>query len=577
VSGAQYGSDVMVDVLQALGLRYVAMNPGSSFRGLHDSLVNHGGGSPELITCPHEKVAVGLAHGYAKAGGEPMAVILHDVVGLLHGSMGIYYAYIDRAPVLVLGGAGPMALERRRPNIDWIHTANVQGNAVRDFTKWDDQPASVDSVPEVLARARRVALSEPRGPVYVALDAGLQELELDDEVALPDFERLDVPSRLGPDPRALEQLAEALVAAQRPVLVTGYAGRDPDAFGLLVELAGLLGAGVIDTNKRLSFPNRHPLNVTGAEGVLEEADAVCFVDVKDMGKPTQTLDSTTRRLRSRIAPGATILDLGFNDLGISAWSHDFAALHETDVQVSADTVVALPLLLDACRRLAGGDSERRERRRAELAAAHEATWEGWRREAEGTWDAQPVSTARLVAEVWDAIRERDWVLSAGTAAGWALRTWDFDQPHRHPGGSLGTATQIGISLGVALAHRDAGRLVVDLQPDGDLMFDLGALWIAAYHRIPLLVVMFNNRAYHNDWEHQERMARQRGTPVQNAYVGMEIDKPAPDFAGVARSLGWWAEGPLEDPSALGAALRRAVEEVSSGGRPALVDVVCQPR
>jgi len=577
---ARYGSDAMVDALQALGYRYAAMNPGSSFRGLHDSIVNHGGNVPELLTCPHEKVAVGLAHGYAKASGEPMVAILHDLVGLLHGTMGIYYAYIDRAPVMVLGGAGPMALERRRPNIDWIHTANVQGNAVRDYTKWDDQPASLASVPEVLARAHRIAVSEPCGPVYVALDAALQEAPLDGDLPQPAFDRLRPPSPLGPDPAALEQLAERLVAAERPLLIAGHVGREPAAFGQLVALAEHLGAGVIDTNIRLNFPNRHPLNVTGADGVLEEADLVCFLDVKDMGKSTQVLDSTTRTVRSRLAPGTAVVDVGFNDLGISAWSHDFAALHETDLQVTADTTVALPLLLDACRRLDEREPGRRagrERRRAQLAAVHDTTWEGWRREADAAWDARPISTARLAAEVWEAVREHDWVLTAGTASGWAPRLWDFDLPHRHPGRSLGTATQISISLGVALAHRDAGRLVVDLQPDGDLMFDLGALWVAAYHRIPLLVVMFNNRGYHNDWEHQERIARQRGTPLENAYLGMEIDRPAPDFAGVARSLTWWAEGPITQPADLSDALRRAVGVVVGERRPALVDVVCQPR
>jgi acetolactate synthase-1/2/3 large subunit len=450
---------------------------------------------------------------------------------------------------------------------------------VRDFTKWDDQPASIASMPEVLARAHRVATSAPCGPVYVALDAALQEQELEGDVPLPDFERLRTPERIGPDPRALERLAEHLVAAERPVLVAGYVGRDPEALGQLVALAELLGAGVVDTNARLSFPNRHPLNVTGAEGVLEEADLVCFLDVKDMGKPTQVLDSTTRRVRSRLAPGAAVVDLGFNDLGISAWSHDFASLQETDLQVTADTAVALPLLLDACRRLEAARPQRREARAARaaaLAAAHQETWEGWRREAQADWDGSPVSTARLVAEVWEGVRAHDWVLTAGTAGGAALRTWDFDRPYRHPGRSVGTATQIGISLGVALAHRDTGRLVVDLQPDGDLMFDLGALWVAAYHRIPLLTVMFNNRAYYNDWEHQERIARQRGTPVENAYVGMEIDRPAPDFAGVARSLGWWAEGPIAEPSALAPVLARAVE-AAVGGQPALVDVVCRPK
>jgi acetolactate synthase-1/2/3 large subunit len=568
----RYGSDVMVDAIKACGFEYVSLNPGSSFRGLHDSLVNYGGNEPQIITCNHEKIAVGLAHGYAKASGRPMAVILHDIVGLLQGTMGIYYAYIDRAPVVVFGGAGPMAYDRRRPNIDWIHTANVQGNAVRDYTKWDDQPYSVASVPESIMRGHRIATAAPQGPVYIALDAGLQEDEVADDVQLPNWERLKTPSRVGPDPAALRVLAERLCASERPVLVAGYAGRDPNAFGQLVELSELLGAGVIDTGWRLNFPNRHPHNVTGSE-VVEEADCVLFVDVKDMGKWTQKLDRTTRQITSQIQAAATVLDVGFNELGISAWSHDFAQLHETDLQVTADTSVALPLLLDLCRELNG---DAREPWRGRLRELHDATWDAWRSEAERDAALSPVATSRLAAEVWAVIKEHDWVLTAGTASEWAPRIWNFDRPYRHPGRSLGTATQIGISLGVALAHKGSGKLVVDLQPDGDLMFDLGALWIAAYHQIPLLAVMFNNRAYYNDWEHQERIARHRGTDIERAYIGMELDRPAPDFAAVARALGWHGEGPIDDPEAVGDAVRRAAQVVVTEQRPALVDVVCQP-
>jgi acetolactate synthase-1/2/3 large subunit len=576
----RYGSDVVVDLIQALGFRYASLNPGSSFRGLHDSIVNHGSNSPEIVLCPHEKVAVNLAHGFAKASGEPMAVILHDLVGLLHGSMGIYSAYVDRVPMLILGGAGPMDLTRRRPSTDWAHSANVQGIAVRDFTKWDDQPASIASIPESLVRAVRVATSEPAGPVYLALDAALQEDEAPRDLSLPDLRRLQAPSRTGADPAALRRLAELLVAAERPVMIPGYAGRNPDAFGQLVDLAELVAAGVIDTGIRLNFPNRHPLNVTGSRA-LEEADLVLFVDVKDLGKPTQDVDRTTRSVRSRIPAGATILDIGFNDVGLSAWSHDFAQLHEADLRVTADTVVALPELLDLCRKLVARDdpgrTEARARRRSELSRVHDEVWEGWRREAARAADRSPVSTARLAEEVWGAVRSHDWVLSAGTASGWAMRTWDFDRPYRHPGESLGTAMQIGMSLGVALAHSDAGRLVVDLQPDGDLMYDLGALWVASSRRLPLLVVMFNNRAYENDREHQELIARSRGRPVGNAKVGMEIDDPSPDFAAVARGLGWHAEGPIEDPRDLGTALERAAGVVVGKRRPALVDVVCERR
>jgi acetolactate synthase-1/2/3 large subunit len=568
----RYGSDAMVDSIKACGFRYVSLNPGSSFRGLHDSLVNYGGNTmPEMITCNHEKIAVAIAHGYAKATGKPMACILHDIVGLLHGTMGIYYAYIDRAPIVVFGGAGPMAYDRRRPNIDWIHTATVQGTAVRDYTKWDDQPASIASVPESVIRGFRVATAAPQGPVYIALDAGLQEDEADG-VELPNWERLKTPSSAGPDPRALRELATRLCAAERPLFVPGYAGRDPAAFGQLVELSELLGAGVVDTGWRLNFPNRHAHNVTESDAI-EEADCVLFVDVKDMGKWTQDLDRTTRRITSRIRADAAVLDVGFNELGISAWSHDFAQLHETDVQVTADTAVALPLLLDLCREL---NANAREPWRQRLAALHEETWARRREQAQRDASLSPVATSRLAAEVWAVVQDYDWVLAAGTASDQAQWVWDFDRPYRHPGRSLGTATQIGISLGVALAYKGTDKLVVDLQPDGDLMFDLGALWIAAYHRIPMLAVMFNNRAYYNDWEHQERIARHRGTDVDRAFVGMEIDKPAPDFAAAARSLGWHGEGPIEDPELVQAAVRRAAEIVTRERRPALVDVVCQP-
>jgi acetolactate synthase I/II/III large subunit len=577
----EWGSDVMVDVLRKLGLRYVSLNPGSSFRGLHDSLVNYGGDEITMIEVPHEKLALGVAHGYAKVTGEPMAVVLHDLVGLLHGTMGVYYSYIDRVPVIVLGGSGPAAHERRRPNIDWIHSANVQGQAVRPFTKWDHEPRSLASVPTVLGRAYRIAVEEPRGPVYVALDAALQEDRVETPVPLDDLPRIATPpSRLAPEPAALEELARELCAARRPMMVLGYAGRDPGSFDVLVELAEVVGIGAIETHWRLNFPNRHPLNVTGSDA-LEDADCVLFVDTKDMGKPTQKLESTTRSITSRIADGACVIDLGFGDLGISSWSEDYAEALPADLRITADTAVALPQLLELCRRLVTGEplerAAEREARKADLAERHDATWRGWAEKAAQVADQSPVSTARLAAEVWDVVKEHDWVLTAGTAAEWALRTWDFDRPHRHPGKQLGTATQIGISLGVALAHKGTGRLVVDLQPDGDLMFDVGALWVAAAYELPLLTVMFNNRAYYNDWEHQERLARQRGTPVERASIGMAISEPEPDFAAIAKGFGWWAEGPITDPAQVRDAVQRAADHVLATGTPALVDVVCQPK
>jgi acetolactate synthase-1/2/3 large subunit len=577
MSTARYGSDLMVDALRMLHVPYLAINPGASFRGLHDSLVNHGKGPPVLLEVPHEKIAVGIAHGYAKATGQPMGVVTHDVVGLLHATLGIYHAHQDRVPMLVLGGAGPMDAAKRRPWIDWIHTANVQNNAVRDFTKWDDSPLSLETVPDSLARAWRVAQIEPQGPVYVALDAALQEQPVEGRLS-PAPGDVPLPSRIAPDPAAIDRLAAMLVAAERPVLIAGYTCRSGRTWQPLVELAELLAIGVVDTNIRLNFPNRHPLNVTGTE-VLDDADLVVLVDVKDIGQHTQLLHKERRGQRLTLPPGARMADLGLGDLGLSSWAADFGTWYRADETILADTMLALPALLHRCRELAArqpaGRQVARQVRSRHLGMLHERAWDAWQGQAEASADVSPVSLPRLATEVWQSIAGYDWVLSAGTANGWALRLWDFDRPGRHPGRSLGTATQVGISLGVALAYRGSGKLVVDLQPDGDLMYDLGALWTASRHRIPLLVVMVNNRSYRNDWAHQQRLARMRGRPVERASIGVMIDDPAPDFAAVARGLGWAAEGPISDPERVGLAVRKAAEIVALQGKPALVDVVCR--
>ena len=572
---ARYGSDLVVDLLIQNEIEHVALNPGASFRGLHDSLVQRPD-APEMLLCTHEKVAVNVAHGYAKAAGRPMGAILHDVVGLLQGSMGLFYAYTDRAPVLVLGGAGPMDTHHRRPEIDWKHTANIQGNAVRDFVKWDDQPASIEALADALHRARRIAVTEPAGPTYVALDADLQELALGSEPGLPAPDRLTPASPIAPDPVALDAAARMLVESERPVLLCGYAGRDPLAFEQIPQLAELVGAGIIDTGVRLNAPNRHPLNVTGSDA-LEEADLVVALDMKDLSKWTRKADTIARVSRKRLGVRARLVDIGFGDLHANAWIHHQGPLEEIDLPILADTRIALPALVERCRTLlAEGVGADRRPWRARVSALHDATFEGWRRSAASRADERPVAPPRLVAAVWDAIRDTDWVLTAGTAD-WATRLWDFDRPYRHPGVSLGTATQIGISLGVALAHRNTDRLIVDLQPDGDLLYDPGALWTAAAHRIPLLVVMFNNRAYYNDWNHQIDVARHRERSLERVDVGVGISEPAPDFAGMARSLGWQAWGPVTDPDEIEPAVRRAAELVLDRRQPALVDVVCAHR
>ena len=574
-SEERWQSDVIVDLIKQYGFPYIALNPGASFRGLHDSLVNYGENQPPMLLCNHEKIAVQIAHGYVKASGKPMMAIVHDVVGLLHAPMGIYYAYIDRCPVFVAGATGPMDEKYRRPFIDWIHTAFAQGDVVRNFTKWDYQPGSIHGVPDSFARAYSIMMTEPQGPVYMCYDSALQETKLSEDVPLPPPEAVKIPSRIAPEAEAVEKAADMLMAAENPLLLTEYAARMPIGYESTVELAETVGAGVYDINKRLGFPNRHPLSLSFHADAFKGVDLVAALDVVDWTRGSQRLNTQTREITVLTTADCKWIDLGFADIEISKWATDYNKHHNWNLRVLGDCAITIPALTAACRkRIAGnkGFAARIDERKKAIGERHARQWQKWQDQVKSEWGQQPMTESRLAHEIWQVIKDQDWVLTANTLKEWVHKLWDFDKPYRHVGRELGTGTQIGMSIGVALAHKGTGRLVIDLQPDGDLMFDLGALWMPIKYDIPMLVVMYNNRAYYNDWAHQIHMAHQRGTDPGRANIGMDLEAPAPDFAHIAKGLGWYAEGPIENPSDVGPAIARAIEQVKSG-KPALVDTV----
>ena len=577
-----YGSDLVVDLLRAAGIEHVAINPGATYRGLHDSLVNYGGGRPELILTLHEEIAVALAHGYAKARGAPMAAVVHDIVGLQHASMAIFNAFCDRAPVLVLGATGPMDATRRRPWIDWIHTALVQGTQVRDYVKLDDQPASVAAIPEAFLRAWRVAQTPPQGPVYLCLDAGLQEEAMEPPVPVPDVGRFRPASAPHADPRAIEDAAQRLVEARFPLIVVESLGRHPAATPLLCRLAERLAAPMIDlaaeSAGRPSVPARHPLDMTGArQEVVAEADVVLALDVSSFLVALGQTDRATRAVRL-VNESATVIAISLDDYALRSWAHTYQSLAPVDLPIAADAALALPALLAAVEDRLEHDRRAAERRqRAErVAARHAALQREWQETARLERGLSPLAPSAFAAAVWDVIKDEDWALANGTAKGWARRLWDW-QPERTYGGSGGAGLGYGLpaALGVTLAHRGSGKVCVNLQSDGDLLYVPSALYTAAHHRLPLLTVMFNNRTYGNDEEHQATVAKVRGRPVENKVVGIRIDDPAPDFARLAQGFGVHAEGPIDTAAAVGPALQRALEVVRDG-RPALVDVITRP-
>ena len=460
--------------------------------------------------------------------------------------------------------------DSRIPPIGFFH---------RHYTKWDYQPASIDGVPESFMRAYSVVMTEPQGPIYMCYDALLQEFPLDHDVPLPPADAVRVPSPMAADGKGLAAAAERLLGAKNPLLMAEYVGRSPGGFDNMVALAEAVGTPVVDINSRLNFPSDHPLNLSMDQTVFEDRDVILNLDVSDWEKAATKLDSTNRNVEQLVPENCEWMDIGFAELGLSKWSMDYQRMQNFSLRLLADTATAIPALTEICRGRIKGDSKLMrtvKERSAAVAVRHDELRVSWHQQAREDWDSVPMTPARLASEIWEVIKDEDWVLTANTLRSWARKLWNFDKPYRHPGKSLGTATQIGISIGVALANKGTGRLVVDINPDGDLMFDLGALWVPAKYEIPMLVVMFNNRAYFNDWEHQIRMAEQRGRDVTRAHIGMDLYGPEPDFAGIARSMGWWAEGPIENGGDLGDVLRRAIKAVKSG-RPALVDAVTRHR
>jgi thiamine pyrophosphate-dependent acetolactate synthase large subunit-like protein len=578
------GGDFMVDVLKSLNIEYVASNPGSSFRGIHESIINYGNNQmPEFITCCHEESSVAMAHAYFKVEGKPMAVLCHGTVGLQHASMAIYNAYCDRVPVYILAG-NSLDATMRRPGVEWAHSVQDAAAIVRDFTKWDDNPVSLPLFAESAVRAYKIAMTPPMMPVLVVIDGGLQEDPIPSEVAA----RLRVPKLTVATPPqgdsgAVAEAARLLVNAQNPVIVADRVARTPASLARLVELAEALQAPVIDQGGRMNFPSRHPLNHTSsARQLIANADVILGLELTDFWGTVGTVrDALVRNSVSFIRPGTRLISINSLDLAAKGNYQDFQRYPEVDVAMAADAEATLPALVDASKRLVTDDRRRLfQERGRKLADAHATAVDRARAEAAYAWDATPISTARLTMELWGAIRNEDWALVAesGIMSDWTAQLWSFDKHYQSLGGSGGAGVGYGApaAVGAALANKKRGRLSVTIQGDGDFLYAPGVWWTAAHHRIPLLAVMHNNRAYHQEQMHLQRMANRHNRGITRAHIGTTITDPNVDFARIAQGMGVHAQGPITSPADLGPAIRRALDVVKRG-EPSLVDVVTQPR
>jgi len=558
-SGDIWGSDAVAEVMRALDIPYIALNPGASYRGLHDSLVNYLGNTrPQMLVSLHEESAVAIAHGYAKASGRMMAAAVHSNVGLMHASMALFNAWCDRVPMMVFGASGPMDADKRRPWIDWIHTCADQGGFTRNFTKWDNQPGSAAAAYEAVLRGAQIANTPPCGPVYINLDVAFQETKLGALPPLPQIERYGVPQPATAAPEAFKAAAALLQGAQRPVIVMGRGSRTVEAWKRRIALAEKLQAYVVtDLRAGAMFPTDHPLHVTcGARlteqetKILQEADVILSLDCIDLG-------GFLRMVYGRAPAKARIINASCDVYSHRGWSMEYQMLAPADVHLLCDSDSAVAALGDLVTARANAAPK------LPVAAL-----------------SRPNVDRLCIYDIAEALNKAaigtDICLTR-VPIGWNSRYRQFRHPLDHIGsdGGAGLGSGPGMAVGAALALKDSGRTVVSVQGDGEFLMGATAVWTAVRYRIPCLTIVSNNGGYYNDEVHQENVARARGRPVENKWIGQKLTDPDVDLAMMARSQGAVGIGPVKEAKDLGRAIEQGLEAVRAG-KVCLVDVRVAP-
>jgi thiamine pyrophosphate-dependent acetolactate synthase large subunit-like protein len=559
-----WGSDAIAAALRQLDIPYVALNPGASYRGLHDSLVNFlGNERPQMLLCLHEESAVAIAHGWAKVTEQPMAAIVHSNVGLMHATMAVFNAWCDRAPLLLLGATGPVDAMKRRPWIDWIHTARDQGALIRHYTKWDDQPASIGAAQEALLRANLIARTAPRGPVYVNLDATLQEEPITEMPRPPETGRYLPPAPSIPAAKTVEAVAGILARAKRPVIMVGRVSRDGEDWRHRIDLAEAIGARVITTLKAAAgFPTDHPLHAVAPSVFLTEAgielvanaDAILSLDWVDLA-------GALRSAYGAKPITAKIIQVSVDQYVHNGWSMDHQGLPPVDLHLLAEPDAAVPPLLAAIKTI----------RPAAPALPTPPSRQGPPPLA--ALDTATAVEVPMIATALEAALDGAEASIIRVPLSWAGHLWNFRHPLEYLGsdGGGGVGAGPGNAVGAALALRGGERLPIAIIGDGDFLMGNTALWTAAHYGIPVLIVVANNRSFFNDELHQERVAKVRGRPVANRWIGQAIRDPDIDIAAMARAQGCVGIGPVVDPKRLVSAFGEGIAAVRAG-RPAVVDV-----
>lgn len=560
-------SDLMIQVVKDLGVEYAAANPGSSFEGIQESVINYGNPPnvmPEWITALHEESAVTMAHGYAKAEGKPMLAVLHGTIGIQHAAMSIYQAYYDRVPVLMFAGN----------DVDFIpaHTAHDMAGMVRSYTKWDAEPKTVDEALVAIQRAYNEAITPPMGPTLVVLTSEIQK-ENSPNTKIPAYRP---PQFQTIDATTAREIAKGLVSAQNPRIAVGRL-RTPEGVKRSVELAELVGActSTTATQGPMSFPQGHPLCGPGADKNYDYTLGL------ETGGEQVAINGPG------LAKVAAERDVDHIDYGGVKTPSNFGrgAAVKSAMPLEADAEASLPLIIEEVRRQQTAEQKARAKERSakHAQANHDARVAALEQAIEAKkagWNASPVSTARIYAELWPLIMHEDWCLSSPSAfsGGHNAQLWEHNKPYSYLGGQGAGGMGYGApaSVGAALAAKARNRIVTNVQTDGDMNYAPGVLWTAAHHKLPMLSIMHNNRAWHQEYMFIQYMAGVRGRGPERATIGNVLRDPYIDYAKMAAGYGMAGEGPISDPTKLQAALKRGIASVKRG-EPYMIDVITQPR
>jgi acetolactate synthase-1/2/3 large subunit len=558
-------AEAYLELMASRRVEYFFGNAGTDFAPIVEAYARRAAQGqilPRPVTVPHETPAVAMAHGYAMVTGRPQLVMVHVTVGTANALGGVINAARANAPILFSAGRTPLtegALPgARNRQIHWAQESFDQGSMVREYVKWDYELRMGSQLETVVDRALAIATSEPAGPVYLTLPREVLAERM------TDFEYSETPrlAANGPtvaDPASVQRAAEMLAAAKNPLIIVKSSGRDPEAVKPLQALAEALAIPVVDQyHTHVNFPQDHPLHV-GYESTpyVESADVIVVIETDAPWFP---------KLKAP-QPETSIIQIGHDPIFSRYPIRGFAV----DLSLAGAPRLTLAALAEAAKR-AGADPAAVAARRARWEAEHRRLREAWAARAHAVRNDRPIDMAWVSRCIGDVIDARTLVVNE----------YDLDATQttfRTPGTYFGSspAAGLGWGLGAALGAKLAApdHTVICAVGDGAYIFGAptAAHWVSRAYNLPVLWVIFNNRAW-NAVKRSVQAHAPQGWAVRTGTMLLSDLDPAPDYELICQASGGHGER-VEDPAALPDALARALTIIREERRQVLLNVICK--